>query len=290
MPSLKTLTKGIKPITQVLLSVEKALQDELITDSGLKFYLDPTYSKEWNASVTATIAKLPIRLSPADKKIADQLREGDEVGISYQVVADFEFSGDGHRFMPSTEDNPHLREWMNGKGERLGVYAIKKRRGIGIMWVGSYLDKSGNVISGQQGSEHDVERWLAQFPLGKTDIYRHNNFFEYGGRDFWKCDLSQIFCRRRKGKIIAVSNRVICTPIDEAIPTNVLYHLQAAAGSDQEIKVRYQDRATVVSGGEAKGLKPGTVIHFQPGHVEKYTMWGENFYLINENLVQGVFE
>lgn len=287
MPSLKTLTKGIQPITQVLLSVEKALTDELITDSGLKFYLDPTYSKEWNAAVTATIAKLPVRMTPAEKRIADQLREGDEVGISYQVVADFEFSGDGHRFMPSTEDNPHMREWVNGRGDRIGVYAMKKRRGIGIMWVGSCTDNAGRLISGEQGSESFVERWLSQFPIGKTDIYRHNNFFEYSGNDFWKCDLSQIFCKRRKGKITSVSNRVICTPIDEVIPANVLLLMQQA---DEDIKVRYQDRAKVVSGGTSKGIKPGMVIHFSPSHVEKYTMWGQQFYLINENLVQGVFE
>jgi hypothetical protein len=287
LSSLKTLTKNLQPVTQALLRIDAAFTEELITDSGIKFYLDPTYSKEWHAAVVATIAKLPSRVLPHEQKIVDQLKVGDEVGISYSVVADFEFSGDGHRFLPSTDDNPHLREWMNGKGDRLGVYAMPKRKGIGVMWVGSCTDKHGNLISGEQGSEASVERWLAQFPLGKTDIYRHNNFFSHGGNDYWKCDLSQIFCKRKKGKMISVSNRVICEPIDEIIPANVLYLMQQG---NEDIKVRYQDRARVISGGASKGIKPGMIIHFQPRHIEKYEMWGQQTYLINENLVQGVFE
>ena len=94
----------------MLVQVGQRFQEELITDSGLKFYLDSSYRKEWTCSVTATIAALPIKVLPKFKHILDQLKVGDEVAVSYRIVADFSFQSDSPRFMQTTEDNPYMRE------------------------------------------------------------------------------------------------------------------------------------------------------------------------------------
>lgn len=274
-----------KPLNQVLLRVDKALNDEIITDSGLKLYIDPTYRKEWCSAVTATIVDLPTKVSERDKKILKQLKIGDEVCISYQVVADFEFVGDGDRFMPATEENHYVKEFINGKGDWIRCYALPNRRGIAkIMWAGVYQNKFKKVVSGVQGTESELDRWLAQFPLGKTDIYSFNNLFEHKGKSYWKCDLSQIFAKKEKGKLIAVGDRIICEPVEEDVPTEVKIKL---SNITDDIKIRYQDRGIVVSGGK---IKSGSIVSFSPNHCERYEFYGKPFFLIKQNFVQGVWQ
>lgn len=271
----------------MLLRVDKALNDEIITDSGVKLFIDPTYRKEWCSAVTATIVELPVKSSPKDKKILKHLRPGDEVCMSYQVVADFEFADDTSRFMQATEDNPYCKEFVNGNGDWVRCYALPKFKGLSkIQWVGVYQDKFKRVISGVQGTEREMERWMAQFQFGKTDIYSFSNYFEYNGNDYWKCNPSQIFARRVDGHLVAVGDRVICKPIEEDVPDEIKRSL-AYSG---DVKIRYQDRGRVISGGKEKGLKKDWIVSFNPGHCEKYEFFGKQYFLIKQNYIQGIWQ
>lgn len=270
-------------VSRVLLKLSKPLQDEIVTDSGLKFYLDPTYNKNWQATVTATIAALPTKVNPKHKAIADNLKVGDEVCISYMVVSDLDFGSDSKNFMPVTEGNDLMREWINGYGEKLRVYALPGK--ISKIWVGLYQDKGNQLISGVQGTESEMNRWLAQFSIGKTDVYSFNNFFEYGGEDYWKCDLDDIFAKKVDGHIVAVGDRVIMKPVEEEVPAEVKNSL----GYDGDVKVRYQDRGRLISGGKSKGLKKDEVLHFNSTYLEKYEFFNKQYYLIHENRVEGKF-
>lgn len=273
-------------ITQVILSVDKAFEDELITGSGIKFYLDPSYNKAYQATVTAKVVALPENPNPQDKKIIDSLKVGDEVAISYLVIADFSFRGDGGQFMPTTEGKDEFREFRNGKGESLRVYALPKQRGWTKMWVGAYQDKFRNLISGEQGTQQKVETWLAQFPIGKTDIYTFNNYFSYGGKDYWRCYPTDIFAKKKGNKLIALGDRVICTPVEEKVPENIAFSIR----HNDYVKVRYQDRGMVLSGGKNKGIKKNDVISFRPHFLEKYEFWNKEYYLINERMVEGTWK
>jgi hypothetical protein len=275
----------LSPLNQVLLSVAKAINDEIITDSGVKLYLDGDYKREWNAAVTATIVELPTKVNPKEKKILDQLKVGDEVCISFQVVADFEFDGDGARFMQATDDNPHVKEFINGKGEWIKCYAIPKFTGISkIQWVGVYQDKFRKVVSGVQGTESELERWLAQFPFGKTDTYRFNNYFEYNGSDYWKCNLNQIFAKKVDGHLVAIGDRVICKPIEDDVPEEV----KKSLGYGNDVKIRHQDRARVITSNKA-GIKKDYVVGFDPKYVEKYEFYNKPYFLIKENFIHGIW-
>lgn len=275
---------GLTPINQVLLAIPKALNDEIVTDSGLKLYLDPSYSKEWHSAVVATIAALPIKYSPKEKNIVDQLKVGDEVVMSYQVVADFDFQDDGLQFMKATDDNTHTEEYVNGKGEWVKIYALPKFTGISkIQWVGVYQDRTRKVIDGRQGTESEIRRWLSQFPIGKTDVYRFNNYFEYEGKEYWKCNLNQIFAKKADGHLVAVGDRVICKPIDEDLPA----HIKGNIIETTDVKIRHQDRARVLTGGKGKGIKKDQVVSFSPSHLEKYDINSKPYYLINQNLING---
>lgn len=274
-----------KPVTQVLLKIEQALQDSIVTDSGLKFYIAPDFKKEWQATVTATVEALPSNPSPKHKKIVGQLKVGDKVAIMYNVVADFDFASDSDRFMQATEDNPHIKEFYNGKGESVRVYAMAKRAGIsGVIWIGVHLDKRKELIDGVQGDEETLERWLCQFPFGKTDIYKFNNFFEYNGNDYWKCDPDQIFAKKVKGHLVAVGDRVIMKPVDMEVPDQYLIN---GNGLPEKVVMRCQDRGRVISGGKEKGFKKDEIISFEPQYLERYEFWNQQYYLISERLVLG---
>lgn len=271
----------MQPITQVLLTVDKPLQDEMVTDSGLKLYLDPSYRKEWCASVIATISALPIKVDPKYKHIFDQLEVGDKVAISYQVVADFEFKSDSLQYMKVTEDNDMYREFTNSKGYWVKVYALPGK--ITPLWVGIHQDERTNLIDGIQGTQSQVETWLSQFPIGKTDIYSFNNLFNFEGKDYWKCNLDEIFAKKVKGHWVAVGNRVLCKPVDEQVPMQSL--IKEHQGHD--VKIRHQDRAKAITGGKVKGVKKEEVVSFDPKYLEKYQFENIEYYLINEDYIQG---
>lgn len=259
------------------------MQDELVTDSGLKFYIDPTYRKEWQSSVTAVVAALPLKASKEDRKILSQIKVGDEVAISYRVVADFHYQGDGDRFMEASEGSPYMKLYCNGKGERIEVMAMSRPGSGKVTWVGMYLNKYSDLVNGAQGTESEVERWQSQFKFGKTDLYTFNNLISFEGKDYWKCDPSDIYAVRRKGKLISVGNRVIGKPIDEIIPAHILQHIQHPG----DVKVRYQDRFVAITGGEDKQIKKDDIVAVAPNYLEKYEFFGAQYYLVSQQLIHG---
>ena len=279
------MIKDSKPLHSCLVRLDTAYQEEILLDSGLKLYLDPTYNKSWNATVTGKIAALPIRgKNKNENAILKELKIGDEICMSYRVVADFQFASDGKQFMSTLEDNPYMQYYINGEGEKVQVSALptKDRK---IIWVGAYLDKYNQFIHGCQGTESEVLRWKSQFSFGKTDNYTFNNLFNFNGIDYWKCDLKEIYAKNKKGRVYAVGEKVICKPVEEVVPSEVA----EALGYKEEIKIRRQDRAEVLSGGKNKGIKVGQIISFDQKVLEKYVFFGKEFYIVNSNRINGIW-
>lgn len=273
------------PISQVLLCIPKAFQDEIVTESGVKFYFDGSYEKNFSATVTATIAALPLKVSPEHKALFDQLNIGDEVSISYRIVYDLTFGNDNLNYISTLDDNPHRKEFINGKGDIIRIYALPPRRGIAEkIWIGVQQNKYGDVLSGKQGTESEVDRWLAQFPIGKTDNYRFNNFFSHDGNDYWKCDIEEIFAKKVNGHLVAVGNRILCKPIDEEVPAEVLQNIR----HNDSVKIRYTDRGRVISSAN-KNFRKDQIVSFDPQKVERYEFFGKSYYLIREDLINGIW-
>lgn len=272
------------PISQVLLRLDKAFQDEIVTESGIKFFFDGTWNKPFSATVTATIAALPTKPDPKDKHILDSLKVGDEVAISYKIAAELTFQGDGERFMKATEPNDYYKEFISGKGEKIVIVALPARRGLQkLIWAASLFSKYGDLLQGYQGTEDEVERWLSQFQFGNTDIYSFDNFFEFEGQDYWKCELTDIFAKKEKGHIKAVGDRIICKPIEEDVPDDIASQIQ----HNFSVKIRYQDRGKILSARNNAMFKRDEIIHFNPQYTEPYEFWGRPYILIKEKYVEG---
>lgn len=276
------------PLTSALVRIENAYQEEILTDSGLRLYLDPSYEKSYNCTVTGVIAALPLKAkNKYEQQILDQLEIGDEICMSYRVVADFQYASDAGQFMSAYEENPYMQFYINGKGEQIQVMALPtKVRGHNI-WVGTMSNQYGEFINGCQGTESEVENWKLQFPFGKTDNYIFNNLLNLNGQDYWICDLSEIYAKKVKGHIVALGQKVICTPVEEEVPEAVKASLKYIG---KDLNIRYTDRAKVLSGGKAGGLKKGQIISFDPMVLEKYNFFDKNYYIVNENRINGIWK
>lgn len=272
------------PVTGIFVSIDKEFQDEIVTPSGFKLWLDGTYNKNFTASVTGKITALPITAkSEQHKNILRQLKIGDEVAFSYKVVSDIDYVSDGDQFMPSTEGDEQYREWVTGRGEKLHAYCLKNQRTWSDIWIGYHLDRYNQHVDGIQGSQEDLEKWLSQFPIGKTDRYTHTNLFEFNGKKYWKCELDQIFAKKVDGKPVSVSNRVICLPVEEQVPLEVKQYLVKFG---EDAKVRFYDRGKVVSGHtNLDGVKRGDTVMFPERFLEKYEIWGKEYFLVNKMFV-----
>lgn len=274
-----------KPIKNVFCTLDKALNDEIITDSGIKLYLDPTFNPEWNATVSGKVYALPINPDKEYAEMMQQLNVGDEIAFSYRVVSDVRVNAGKDAFTEITKDSPYYRRYTSAKGEWVTVVAMQGV--IDKIWVGTYVDKFGDLIDGVQGSEHEVERWLSQFNMVTDNKLTHQNLIEYTQDiDFWNVKPSEIFAKKVGDEVQAIGDRVILQPIDLVIKPDQakLVFVNVPEGSD--IKIRLYDRAVVISG-EGNDWKVGDTVGFEEKYVEKYNLWGKDYFLVKKKRIQG---
>jgi co-chaperonin GroES (HSP10) len=273
----------IRPLSNnVLLHIEQTLLDTITTESGFKLYLIPEYNFEQNSTITGTIYNLP-------KDYDGDLNIGDEVAFSYKVVSDRTFPNTADFFVPVADDmNGYVRMWANHKGERLRMMAHEGA--ISIFWVGTYFDKNGNFQYGTQGTESQVERWMHNnFKFGNCENFIFKNRITIDDTHYWKCSIENIFAKKQGDEIISTGDRIICNHIDVPIDARILRE----SGIDlppSAVQMRYYDRATVLNGGEDLGFQKGDIVSFEEKYVEKYELWGKNYFLIKKRRVLGTWE
>lgn len=277
----------VKTINHVFVEMASPLQDEIILNGGIKLYLAAEYNFEFNATTTGRVAGLPVIPKGELKEIPEQLSNGDEIVFSYQVVAKRKFKTDSERFVPTTEGNPYLKKWINSKGDVITVMAFKAA--ISYQWIGLVTTRTGERIDGTQGQEKDVERWLAQFAFGTGEQdFMFSNLFEVEDKDLWKVGYNEIFAKIVDGEIVALGDRVICTPIeiDGTDQVKIMNGIHLPAFS---VVARLYDRATVVSGAEELGIRKGDVISFDGNYAEKYDILGKKYFIIKKKRIQGIW-
>lgn len=274
-----------KPINNIFLSLTKPIQDT-IKMGDIELYLDGSYRPEWNATVVGEVYSLPQFSKGDSASVVSQLKEGDKVLFDYSVVAERKFESDGDAFTETTKDSPYNQRFTNGKGDKLVIIAFQGK--IAKQWVGTYVDKRGNFIDGVQGSEHDLERWKAQFNFSTTQSFVFKNLLDTGNKDVWKADYRDIFAKIKNDELITVSNRIILEPIDIEMPKDVIK--QMGIVDTVNAKVRLGDRAKVISAPKDSNVKEGDVVGFEPQYVEKYEYNNKNYYLIKSYRALGVWE
>lgn len=257
-----------------LVELEKPLQDEIILNSGLKLFFAAEYDFNWNVTVTGKVACLPENKKEQNKFI----QINDEICFSYQIVNDKKFASDSHIFRVE-HDTPYYKQYYNGRGEYIKIMQFAPQHRS--VWVGVYYNKKHELITGCEGTESDLNRWLAQFPMSVAKDYVFDNLVEINGKPYWKVTKEQIFAKKIKKKLFSCSEYVICSPIilDLTQQVSIMKGIHLAPNT---VLTRYFDRATVVSGGKELGLERGDIAGFQPEYVNKYKLFGEDYFLIKK--------
>lgn len=271
-------------ISTPFIQVEKALNDEIVTQSGLKLYIDGSWNREIHTTVTGKVSALPLNGS---HPVLKQLKVGDEVAFSYAVCSETVFANDSENFIESTEGSDHLKQWRNGKGYRLAVMAIPG--GFHGIWVGTYNDRHGNLIDGRQGSEKEINKFLSQFSFGDGSELKFKNLIDIDGEDHWKAFYDDIFAVKKGDKIIACGDWLICEPV--VIDQTTLWNLQNGLSlPPMSVAFRCTDRGVVVSGGGELGFKKGDVAAGGEKFWSDYDLWGKKYTLIRKRRVIGKYE
>jgi hypothetical protein len=255
------------------------LNDEIITTGGLKLFLDPSWNPEWNASVTGVVFGVPVNCP-------ENINIGDEVAFSYTVVADRSSTKIDY-FQPIFQPTKFFKRYVNQMGHKLTVVAMPGN--VKPIWAGTLVNRRNELIDGVQGSESDCERWLSQFNFSSHQDLRFNNLFNFNGKDYWKAELTDIFAKRVKGEIVAIGDRIIMSPVEENIKERIEI-IEGKILPYQSVKVRYQDRGKIISGGEDLGLKKGDIVAFDQKYLERYKFWGKDYYLIKKHRISGLWQ
>jgi co-chaperonin GroES (HSP10) len=82
----------VSPKDNLIVKLDKAFDDEIELEGGLKLFKYTALNPEWNTTVTGHVVSVPNTLSnkPENKGIVKEAVAGDEVIVSYQVVFDME--------------------------------------------------------------------------------------------------------------------------------------------------------------------------------------------------------
>jgi hypothetical protein len=271
--------RQLQPFRDVILKLDKPLA-ETIKKGKLELYLDPTWNPEQHVTVTGIVYALP-----PNHPYGDSLKVGDTVCFSYQVVADREFDETPDHYHTYV-DEENLQIFYNGHMEKIQVRAVQ-----GIItkkFICAYFDKHGEFQEGYEGTFHEKDRWLSQFKFGNTERYRFKNCIDWDGELLWKCKFEEIFAKKVGKKLIALGDRLILNPVKMEIPEAVF----TDAGLEIPKSTMYgtlQNEAKIESVPRETKLKKGQRIEFNGMFKEKYEFFGKQYFLVNKNLVEGVW-
>jgi hypothetical protein len=279
----------ITPLNSVFLSLDKALNDEILLEGGLKLYLDGNFNPEWNATVTGKVAGIPKHPTGLCAEVCSKIKVGDEIAFSYRVVSDRCFNKVNDYFMQTKSGNPYQEKFTNFKKDILTITTMPPAfNKFSKIWIGLLTDKNGKWIDGTQGNESEIERWKSQFNFSGVQDLGFNNLLFADKQNLWRCQFTEILARKVGDKIIAINDRVICEKIEEDVKHKIELQ-EGIALPFHDVKMRYIDRGKMVSGGEDMGFKKGDILSFEPQYCEKYDLWGKKYMLIKKRRVQGIW-
>lgn len=284
---IETKTNKIAAVGNVLLSLDKSFQDEIILNNGAKLFIDPSYNPEFNVTVTGKVQSLPENLIGEGGEIVAELNEGDEVAFNFRVVMSRKYLPKKDTFLP-IEDTQIRKTFLDNKRNKIKINALPFKGGLN--WVGVLLDNRGNVIDGAQGTQSEVERWFSQFTIGYDAPFFYTNLLEHEGTTLWRAEPRDIYAKKVKGGvgIKAIGDRVIMKEIviDASKRVAITQGIHIPDGS---ILSTYTDKAKVVSGGEKLGIKRGDEVFFEPMYVEKYNFFGQEYLVIKNTRIHAIY-
>lgn len=282
------------PVNTILVQIEKKYEDEIITGSGIKFYKDTSYNPEWNVTATGKVISVPARLSDrvteagtfvagdSPTQIIPDVQVGDELFFGYNVIEDKDYINSPDAFREVEDSQATM--FSNSKKEQLRLQKISKNLAICI-----WTDAQNNRLGGIQGKPDECIKWLQQnFTFAGDDNLVYKNLLPYDGQDYWMVNYLEAKGVKRDGEIIMLAGNVLCEAPEEStgfeLDENKLLHTVK--------KVDKSVLTVVATGKPLKNepeieIKPGDRIKVNATHVQKYTVWGKEYAMIDQRSIFG---
>jgi len=171
-------------------------------------------------------------------------------------------------------------------------YAMLKAKVISVPpGVINRKDYEGFKIAVNPGDEilirYDVVFAYNDQPDRDSPIYKnlifHFNEEEQRYEELWLCDILQVFAIIKDKDYYMINGHVMLHIISERRPASTIIDMPEG-WQQTELK----NKATVIAGGGALGLRPGQTVLINPGMVMTYQMDLFKFYIIKEQYILGL--
>jgi co-chaperonin GroES (HSP10) len=287
----------ISPVDYVWVRMEKAYQDEIETESGIKLYTDTTFHPEHHTTILGEIVTVPERLSAEYVRQGNyvNMMPGDKVCFSYLVVFDHDYDDTGHHFS-LTDVIPGFYElWDNAEGEQVRITRF------GDIVAGVFTNKQGELIDGVQHKGHNawgkVEAWRAKFKMEGHAVIKHNNCVEINGETLWRVDWRYLFFRvdnlvnnndeMLKQEIVMAPGYCLLFPeVNEKTYSGKIELLQPVlANHTSDAAGRVIANGPPLWGREDSRLEKGDRVLFDKNYAEKYVINGQEVLILKHRYI-----
>lgn len=271
----------ISPVNNYIVTVNEKYVNEIMLDNGLKLFIDTGYNPTNHVTILGRVYSLP-------KNNYLNLSIGDNVFFSYVVVGQRDYSEVGSVYHSMFEgDNQYFQRYRNGAGHTVTIVAMPGI--IGKIWVGSHLDDRGELVSGCQGSESEVNRWKSQFTIGAGGSFKYKNLLNIEGVEQWVVKPEFIFAKKVGKKLHPLGDRLILKPLKVEVPKDILREMKIKI-PDSAVYTEHRDKSELQFYDKETGYKKGTIIGYDPKYIESYTVDGEKYQLLRRRRVLGTYE
>lgn len=259
----------------VLVTIESKFDDKIVFEDGTVLYKAAELDLNWNVTVTGIV-------SATCQKV--NLKSGDEIAFSYQVIAAKKWSDSDEVFQIASEKSNEFTEYIDGKGRRLRKiksYFYRK-------WDGILLNKDFTPISFRLGgSESEVDRWLSQFKFSDSKG-TFKNCIDFHEQEYWKVTIPNIIAKKEGEEIKMMGSELLCEPLLQDI-TKTMEIAEGIVLPEGYAKLKYDNTGVLTHDYEALGLKTGDILSFEEKYGAKYKLWGKDYVIVKKDRVLGKF-
>ncbi len=282
----------------ILVEIDKAFQDEIVLDSGVRFYLDNTYRPEWNVAVEGKVVSVPSQLTIGNggvhsldfdrPKIEQVVSVGDRIVFSYMVVMNrLMDENKGEIFEREKPTNPFITEWKNPNGLKI-IREYKMNNKYECALVDT---KSGFCIDLVSGGSEDVESFMGRYMPSQSIGFNYRNLLQYDNKDYWKVDYSNaIAIKRGNGHYEMIGEYVMLEPIREPVRNTyegLIEVYEIAQDTDYRAIGKVVSIGAPLKGKKKLSVKPNDTIVTDIRFVEKYSIDGKDHWIVKQKYIYG---
>jgi co-chaperonin GroES (HSP10) len=281
----------------ILVKLDKSFQDEIVTDSGIKFFTDTTFNPEWNVSISGVVVSVPHKLTegnggvhsliPERPNISQIVKAGDEIIFSYTVVMNRnEEHNKGDVFERNKPISPFVTEWENPYGLKIiREYLMNDKYRIAL------IDTKTMIIADMvEGNKHDVESFMGRYMPDKSTVFNYNNLLNIDDEDYWMVDYANVIAIKDEYGYRMVGDYVLLEPIREPISgeyQGLLEVYEIAQDADFRAIGKVISIGEPLKGHKKLSVKPQDTVVTDIRFVEKYKIDGKDYWVARQKYIYG---